>query len=335
MSLSVDRARRILDAARGRRILVVGDLMLDRYIEGSADRLSPEAPVPVVLVRRERAVPGGASNVALNVQALGGHGAVCGVVGADADGHALLGLLSDRGVDVTGALRTADLPTIVKTRVLADRHQVVRIDREVCAFDRVSCAEPFQAALRAAADSADALIIEDYGKGVIQQPVVDVALAAARARGIASGYDPKDNHFLRVEGVTLATPNRREALHGAGVPEYAGPAAGEADFLERLGGDLQAKWGATLLLITLGPLGMMLFEKGRKIHQVGTRAREVFDVSGAGDTVIATAMLALAAGATPVEAAELGNFAAGVVVGKLGTATCSPAELLDAVAQAG
>ena len=167
MSLSVDRARAILNAAARKRILVIGDLMLDRYIEGSADRLSPEAPVPVVLVRRERAVPGGASNVALNVQALGGQAAVCGVVGEDDGGRELLGILGGRGVDLSGVVKTPDLPTVVKTRVLADRQQVVRIDREVCAFDRVSCTEPFFATLRAAAAKADALILEDL---LIERP---------------------------------------------------------------------------------------------------------------------------------------------------------------------
>jgi D-glycero-beta-D-manno-heptose-7-phosphate kinase len=337
MTLTVDRARRILKDAARKRVLVIGDLMLDRYIEGSADRLSPEAPVPVVLVRRERAVPGGASNVALNVQALGGQAAVCGVVGQDDGGRELLGILAARGVDLSGVVRSPDLPTVVKTRVVADRQQVVRIDREICAFDRVTCAEPFFATLRRAAAEADALILEDYGKGVIQQPVVDVALACAREQGLPSGYDPKDNHFLRVEGVTLATPNRREALHGLGVADVpAGtPRAAEWAFLEDLGCRLQTAWKPQVLMITLGALGLMLFSEGRKMHQTGTRAREVYDVSGAGDTVIATALLALAGGATPVEAAELGNFAAGVVVGKLGTATCTPEELFAAIAELG
>jgi D-beta-D-heptose 7-phosphate kinase/D-beta-D-heptose 1-phosphate adenosyltransferase len=337
MRLSVERARAILQAAAGRRVLVVGDLMLDRYIEGSAERLSPEAPVPVVLVRRERAVPGGASNVALNIQALGGHAALAGVVGDDAGGRELLGILATRGVDLAAVHTAPDLPTVVKTRVLADRQQVVRIDREERAFDRISCTEPFFASLREAATRADALILEDYGKGVIQQPVVDEALAVAHARGIPSGYDPKDNHFLRVDGVSLATPNRREALHGAGVADLPPGHSAEAErrFLEDLGRRLQGLWRPETLMLTLGALGIMLFADGNCIHRAGTRAREVFDVSGAGDTVIATAMLALAAGASPVEAAELGNFAAGVVVGKLGTAICSPEELLLAVEAAG
>ncbi|MFO1523401.1 MAG: PfkB family carbohydrate kinase, partial [Kiritimatiellia bacterium] len=321
-----------LAACRGRRVLVVGDLMLDRYVHGRVDRISPEAPVPVVLVTREHSVPGGACNVAANIAALGGRACLSGIVGDDAQGRELLGLLEARGVDLSGVLVSPEVPTITKTRVLAERQQVVRVDRESDGMDRIARSPAFTARLESALRDVDGAIVEDYGKGVIQQPVVDLAAAAARSRRIPVGYDPKDNH-LRVEGLGFGTPNRREALHCAGLKDrtFRDPAE-ELAFLEESGRALLAKWKTDFLVVTLGPLGMMVIENGRPVHHVHTRAREVYDVSGAGDTVIATCTLALAAGAGRIEAAELANFAAGVVVAKIGTATCSPGELLDSVA---
>ena len=328
MSLSIQRARELLRRFARRRVLVVGDLMLDRYVTGSVDRLSPEAPVPVVRVRREHEAPGGASNVALNIRALGGAATVCGVLGGDAEGRRLRRLLKRQRVGLSVATR-AGLPTTVKTRIVAERQQVVRVDREAPLEMEGPVLRAVLARLRAEAARSDALVIEDYGKGVIVQPVVDAALEAAAERDLPCGLDPKDNEELTVRGITFATPNRREAFAGAGLKDPgAGPDPLRDRALLRAGAALLERWAPRHLIVTLGPLGMLLLEPGRAPAHVPTRAREVFDVSGAGDTVIGVCALALAAGAEFREAAEIANFAAGVVVAKMGTASCSPDELL-------
>jgi len=219
--------------------------------------------------------------------------------------------------------------TTVKTRVIAERQQVVRIDWEDSFEYSASSLSRLEQRLEEEIGASDGVILEDYGKGVIIQDVVDIAIAAARRKGVPIGLDPKDNHILNVEGITLATPNRKEAFSAAGVPETrpAGHPLEDAAVL-KVGDILLDKWKPELLMITLGGDGMLLLQRGKKPIHVPTRAREVFDVSGAGDTVIATCVLACAAGASFVEAAEIANYAAGVVVGKLGTATCTPEELL-------
>lgn len=330
MPLTVSRARTLLKACARKRIAVVGDLMLDRYVEGSVERISPEAPVPVVRVRSERAVPGGASNVAANLRALGGDAAVCGLIGTDPAGADLLQMLRGARVRTTGVIRLAGLQTTVKTRILADRQQVVRIDHE----DEPVLDGPAldEACRRVAADTAaaDGVIIEDYGKGFVVPSVVSAALRAAARAGVPSGYDPKDNRRLDVRGVTIATPNRREAFQAAGAVD---PGAKENPLddgaLLATARVLLRQWASRSLLVTLGSHGMLLAAPRRPPCHIPTRARQVFDVSGAGDTVIAASVLALAAGATEPEAAELANYAAGVVVGKIGTAVCSPDELIE------
>jgi D-beta-D-heptose 7-phosphate kinase/D-beta-D-heptose 1-phosphate adenosyltransferase len=329
MTIHRTRAAELLQQCRDRRVLVVGDLMLDRYILGHVHRISPEAPVPVVHVHAERAVPGGASNVALNVGALGGRGRVAGVIGRDPAGRELTAALSERGVDTGAVHEEPSVQTTVKTRVVAERQQVVRIDWEDAFRYPPGALAAFCDRVRAAIADADGVVLEDYGKGVLVQEVVDTVLAAARAKGIPVGLDPKENHELQVAGITLATPNRKEAFSAAGVPETRAEADPLHDQpLMRVGDILLEKWRPELLALTLGAQGMLLREPGRPPRLVPTRAREVFDVSGAGDTVIATCVLARAAGADFVEAAEIANYAAGVVVGKLGTATCTPDELL-------
>lgn len=329
MTINRKRAAELLTRFESQRILVIGDLMLDRYIIGSVSRISPEAPVPVVHVHTEKMVPGGASNVALNIRSLHGKGCVAGVIGEDEHGRSLSGLLEKLGVGVAATLRDKTLQTTVKTRVIAERQQVVRIDWEDALQFSDATMAAFEKSLVDEIGRADGVILEDYGKGVINQDVVDIALRAAKAKGIPIGLDPKDNHILNVEGITLATPNRKEAFSAAGVLETRAKVhpLEDKDTL-RVGEILLEKWKPELLMITLGGDGMLLMEKGRKPVHVPTRAREVFDVSGAGDTVIATCVLARAAGASFIEAAEIANYAAGVVVGKLGTATCTPEELL-------
>lgn len=329
MSVSPERVRALVSGFTGQRILVVGDLMLDRYVYGSVSRISPEAPVPVVQVTRDEEVPGGASNVAWNIRALGAGAGLCGLVGQDGAADTLSRLLAGRDVELDAVVADSEVQTTVKTRVIADRQQVVRVDREDGPAPSPEAVERLCRAADRAVATVDGVIIEDYGKGVVQQAVVDTVLKAAQARGIPVGFDPKENHALRVDGVTLATPNRREAFLAVGAREGPpSPVPLEDEALLTVASDLGRQWGAEWLLVTLGPGGMLLVRKGQPVLHVPTRAREVFDVSGAGDTVVATAILTLAAGGTAEEAAQLANGAAGVVVGKLGTAVCSPAELL-------
>jgi D-beta-D-heptose 7-phosphate kinase/D-beta-D-heptose 1-phosphate adenosyltransferase len=330
MSLSQKRAADLLRKFARRRVLVVGDLMLDRYVYGSVTRISPEAPVPVVNVAKETSMPGGASNVACNIRTLGGRAAVAGMIGKDAAGVELRWLLTHADVDVECAMMFAGARTIVKERIVAERQQVVRVDFERATAWSPRQTEKFLSMLAVELGQADGVIIEDYGKGAVTQKVVDLILATARRRGIPVGLDPKDGHDLNMTGITVATPNRREAFAIAGVIDPGAkdnPLADRA--LLKTGEILMEKWAAKHLAITLGAQGMFLLSRGKAPRHVPTRAREVFDVSGAGDTVIAACVTALAAGAEFIESAELANYAAGVVVGKLGTASCAPDELLS------
>lgn len=324
------RVRQILQQFKRQRILVIGDLMLDRYISGRVSRISPEAPVPVVHVSNERFVPGGASNVAHNVAVLGGQASVSGVIGRDGAGRDLLAVLQSRKVRMSGIVRLSGHPTTVKTRIVAERQQVVRVDWERKIELGGKHLQTFLKRLQSELQRATGVIIEDYGKGLIRQPVIDLVLKTARKRGIPVGLDPKDTTRLDIRGVTLATPNRKEAFFAAGRED---PGAGPDPLLDRalldVGERLMGLWKPSMLNITLGPAGMLLLEKGKLPRHVPTRAREVYDVSGAGDTVIATCILAAACGASHIEAAEIANIAAGVVVGKLGTATCTQRELLE------
>ena len=330
MNVTQKRVAQLLKKFSRRRVLVVGDLMLDRYVYGTVSRISPEAPVPVVKVVRETSMPGGASNVACNVRALGGKAAVAGLLGMDAAGVELRWLLADAQVDVECAMMFAGAGTIVKERIIAERQQVVRVD-----FDRATVWSPrqsdkFRALLAVELARADGVVIEDYGKGAVTQEVVDLVLETAAKRGMPVGLDPKEGHDLDLKGITVATPNRKEAFGIAGLIDPGAkenPLADKA--LAKAGEILMEKWGALNLAITLGPQGMYLLTRGKAPRHVPTRAREVFDVSGAGDTVIAAGVTALAAGADFLEAMELANLAAGVVVGKLGTASCTPDELLN------
>ena len=330
MGISRKRAAALLGKFARRRVLVVGDLMLDRFVYGSVSRISPEAPVPVVRVVRETSMPGGASNVACNVRALGGKAAVAGMIGKDAAGVELRWLLTHADVDVECAMMFAGAGTVVKERIIAERQQVVRVDFERPTAWSPRQSEKFLALLAIELNKADGVVIEDYGKGAVTQAVADLVLKIAARRKIPVGLDPKEGHDLNLRGITVATPNRKEAFAIAGLADPGAkenPLADKA--LQKTGEILMEKWAAENLAITLGPHGMFLTSRGRAPRHVPTRAREVFDVSGAGDTVIAACVTALAAGADFLESAELANVAAGVVVGKLGTASCSPEELLN------
>ncbi len=320
-SLSRDRLLALLEAASGRRIAVVGDAMLDVYLTGDVERISPEAPVPVVRVRDRRFALGGAANVAQNVRAVGAGCALIAAVGDDAGGRQLRSMLSDIEAEL-GSLVTVERPTTTKTRIVARAQQVVRVDEEDdddLAGDEV---ERLLESVRAAIAAADALVLEDYNKGVLVPRVIEGAIQAARSKGIPIVVDPKYRNFFLYRGATIFKPNRREleAALGADV-DLEHPEALPTTF---------SRLGVDHLLLTLGERGMVLISAGGQIKRVPTMAREVYDVVGAGDTVTAYLALVLAAGGSPTEAAVVANYAAGVEVGKLGAATVSSDEVLDA-----
>lgn len=320
-----DRLQQLLAGAPKKRIAVVGDAMLDVYLRGDVDRISPEAPVPVVRVRERRYALGGAANVAQNVAALGATAELVATVGDDVSAKQLRDMLHAIGGSTRGLVQV-DRPTTTKTRVLARAQQLVRVDEEVdddCTAEQVA---RITDAVTIAVNASDALILEDYNKGVLVESVIRHAIALAKARGIPIVVDPKYRNFFAYGGATLFKPNRREleAALGAAVslehPETL-PA-----LVERL--------NVGSVLLTLSEHGMALIERGASeadgIHRIPTTAREVYDVVGAGDTVTAYLAAMLASGATALEAAVIANFAAGIEVGKLGAATVTPDEVLAA-----
>lgn len=324
-----DRVRRLLQNASRTRIIVLGDVMLDHFIWGSVGRISPEAPVPVVELKSESFMPGGAGNVARNLSSLSLQTELFGAIGVDASGRQLRQLLNDYRIGCSGLMASARRPTSVKTRVVAHTQQVVRIDRESReALDGRSMRQ-LLSQLETALDGAAAMIVCDYGKGVITQDLLNALRHYCRARGVWLSLDPKPVHQLDLTGVSLITPNRKEAFELAGVPDetrHTNPLADQG--LMRAAEHLLGKLKPAVLLITLGELGMLLCQRDQPPFHIPTLAQEVFDVSGAGDTVIACFTLAIAAGASPVEAAIISNHAAGIVVGKVGTATVTTEELL-------
>jgi D-beta-D-heptose 7-phosphate kinase/D-beta-D-heptose 1-phosphate adenosyltransferase len=327
--LSASRARQILAAATKTRVLVMGDVMLDHFIWGSVVRISPEAPVPVVDFERESFMPGGAANVARNLAALGVPAEIFGAIGTDDAGRRLRTLLNEQKIGCGGLVMHAARHTSVKTRVVAGKQQMVRIDRETRDHLNGQLTSRLLVELKSRLPKTAALIVGDYGKGVVTQPLLNEIKTLCRARGIWLSLDPKPVHHLNLSGLSLITPNRKEAFELANLPDetrQANPLADKNLLLaaERLLNELRP----AVLLVTLGEQGMLLCRRGQKPFHIPTIAQEVFDVSGAGDTVIATFTLAIAAGASPVEAAILSNHAAGIVVGKIGTATTTPAELI-------
>lgn len=303
-------------------ILVVGDLMLDHYIWGDVQRISPEAPVPVVHTLRESHTAGGAANVALNLASLGAKVSAIGSLGDDAAATSLLALLQRAGIHTPLCQTEPTRATIVKTRVVARTQQLCRIDYE----DHHSRYQLDQHdAIADELAKADAVIISDYAKGAISQELLDALVKRSISAGTILSFDPKPSRKLVFRGVSLLTPNRHEALQLAGFPE---PPPGEPYPLEAVCARIHELHAPELLVITLGADGMALCADGEVQELFPTVAREVYDVSGAGDTVIATLTAALAAGASAPEAARLANRAAGVVVSRIGTATVTPDDLL-------
>ena len=310
----------LLDRMKSRRIAVVGDVMLDRYLGGDTNRLSPEAPVPVITVRETRSALGGAANVAANVAAIGAQCRLVGAVGDDNHAAAIRAELATARLDDRHLVTIPGRPTTTKTRVLARGQQVVRIDEEVETPVEGQDQERLISTALSALVEADALVLEDYNKGTLTEALITATIAAARRRGIPVVVDPKFWNFFAYRGATIFKPNRRELEAALGATLDL---AGENALQEALG-----KLAVDNLLLTLGADGMVLVAKDRPVTHIASLAREVFDVSGAGDTVTAWVATALAAGATVPEAAHLANYAAGIEVGKTGVATVAPAEVL-------
>ena len=322
--LTAERAGEIVGGVRGRAVVVYGDVMLDEFVWGDVTRISPEAPVPVVDIRRESAHLGGAANVLANLRALGAEAAVVGVVGDDGAAERVRAGLREAGALSPGETLVTDpgRPTTVKTRIIAHSQLVVRADRERRTHVDAAAEDRIIEALRGLVGRAAALVVSDYDKGAVTPRVLGEVLPLARRAGVPVLVDPKIRNFGAYRPATLVTPNHHEALRLTGSEDDTdeGVAAAARSILGRLGCDS--------VLITRGERGMMLLEAGGEPVYVPTVAREVFDVTGAGDTVIATLAASLAAGAALAEAAELANHAAGVVVGKVGTATATPEEVL-------
>ena len=328
-TLTRQRARNILNTTAKRTVLVTGDAMLDQFLWGNVSRISPEAPVPVVEFQRESFMPGGAANVARNLTSLNCSAQMHSVVGKDDAAKKLRELLKANQVDCKSLITDSSRQTSCKTRITAQRQQVVRVDRESKTNLEPRLAKRLLRSIDNRLAKSKAIVIGDYGKGVVTQDFLDELKTLGQRHGAWLSLDPKPVHSLDLRGLSLITPNRREAFELAGIGDSTHNANPIKDrnlmrAARQLIGELELK----VLLITLGELGMLVCQPGHKSFHIPTIAREVFDVSCAGDTVVGSFTLAIAAGASPIEAAIFANHAAGVVVGKLGTATVTPRELL-------
>jgi D-beta-D-heptose 7-phosphate kinase/D-beta-D-heptose 1-phosphate adenosyltransferase len=317
VEIAVPRASELLARMAGRRVVVIGDLMIDEWIWGRVSRISPEAPVPVVAVNNHSFTLGGSGNVASNLRALGAQVSVVGVVGNDPEGLRVRGLLEDLQCDTAGVLVLEDRPTTRKTRVVAHNQQVVRADWESTAPLAPADRARVVAAVRGAVAGADAVVLSDYAKGLFHREIVEAALSAPVVVA-----DPKPENVGLFAGVTCIAPNVSEAARAGDI------AIVDDASLERAARALLERLGCRYVLVTRGEAGMSLFGRDGERADVPSVARAVFDVSGAGDTVVAVLTLALAASVPVATATLLANFAAGAVVEKLGTATASPAEIV-------
>lgn len=307
------------------RILVVGDIMLDRFIFGNVSRISPEAPVPVVMVEKETILLGGAANVVNNIYSLGGEVALCGVVGEDEMGQKITKRLDEMGIDHQGIFIDQERQTTVKTRIIAHHQQLVRIDRETSDHLKPSLFRNLSKYLQGNIKHFDGLILSDYEKGLLTKQLIREAIEVAREAKKFVMVDPKTKYFFSYKGATVVTPNTAEASLASRI------SITDEMSLRRAGENLLRRLKCNALVITRGEDGMAIFEPHQAPHLVPTEAREVYDVTGAGDTVIGTMALAFGTGATIRTAAELANYAAGIVVGKVGTATIHPDELIRVI----
>lgn len=324
MTYDKRKLKGIVEAFSGRRIAVVGDLILDEFVWGKVERISPEAPVPVVEVVRESVHLGGAANVAANLAALGACPLLVGVVGADEPARRLLEQLERLGIEARGVVTDGGRNTTIKTRIIAHHQQVCRMDRENRAPFPESTFRRLEEAARRAIRESEAVIFSDYAKGVLAPAVTGPLLQLCRREGKFSAVDPKNSDFSLYRRASIVTPNLKEAERASGVLIQDG------ESLQAAGRRLLETAEADYLLVTRGEEGMTLFDRKEVVH-LPTTAREVFDVTGAGDTVVAVLALAVAAGASVPEAAALANHAAGVVVGKLGTAAATVEELVHSL----
>jgi D-beta-D-heptose 7-phosphate kinase/D-beta-D-heptose 1-phosphate adenosyltransferase len=320
-SYNLNRLYNIVSRFKDAKILVIGDIMLDRFIWGTVSRVSPEAPVPVVWQKSESCMLGAAANVANNICAHGAKAHISGIIGDDEEGRMLLEELAKKGISSEGIVIDPNRPTITKTRIIAYHQQVVRLDKESERPMSDKLIDGLISFTTATIPDVDAVIIEDYGKGVVIPHIIKEALKVAKRHKKIVTVDPKEEHFEYYKGVAIITPNRKESEIGSGVEIK------NVDTLKKAGRRLLAMLHSDAVLITLGEDGMALFKKDGKLIHIPTVAQEVYDVSGAGDTVIATFTVAKVCGADMKEAAHISNVAAGVVVGKLGIAVCTPKEL--------
>lgn len=327
-AFALERLNDLVSRFADRRLLVLGDLMLDHYLWGRCDRISPEAPVPVVEIERESSSLGGAGNVAANLAALGARPVLVGVLGDDARAQQLLDAFALRGIDTRTLVRDRTRPTTIKTRILAQHQQVVRADWESRADLSGDALAAVLEVVARELPRCEGLVVSDYGKGMVTRDVLERAIGLARPAGIPISVDPKESHIDAYRGASVLTPNQHEAgwVMGRRIVD-------EASLME-VGWGLQRRLDLECALVTRGPDGMSLFEKGGRYTHLPTVAREVFDVTGAGDTVVSVVALALAAGADYPEACHLANHAAGVVIREVGTATCPPDRLRDSLAGA-
>ena len=315
----------ILSRFKDTTVLVVGDIILDEFIWGKVDRISPEAPVPVVMVKEETQLLGGAANVVNNIRSLGGQVFLSGLIGGDERGRKILSLLEGKGIPTAGILIDPRRPTTVKTRIVAHSQQVVRFDRENQAWLSQGFTDRIVSYVRNTIPHADAVVIADYGKGVVTEGLVQAVTQISKQQKKVVLLDPKINRFHLYRDVTVVTPNSQEASIASGIEIV------DEKSLKEAGDKVLDRFNCEVVLITRGENGMALFERGKEAIYVPTTAREVFDVTGAGDTVIGVMALVVAAGASFGEAAVIANYAAGIVVGKVGTATVTPDELKEAV----
>jgi len=320
-----NRLKNIIGNFKKAKVLVVGDIILDEFIWGDVSRISPEAPVPVVWVKRESVMPGGASNVANNLSSLGAHVYLAGVIGNDKRGAILKSELEGKNIDVSGVVVDPSRPTTLKTRVVAHHQQVVRIDKERIGGLNDDMIKRIINNTKRIIEKIDAVIIEDYGKGVITPRLLKEIVPFAKARKKIISVDPKEENLRYYTGITLITPNNQEASKAVGFEIK------DAVTLKKAGRAMLKKFKCKIALITLGENGMAVFEKDKPMKHIPTVAQDVFDVSGAGDTVIASYTLSLASGADPLQAAHISNCAGGIVVGKVGIAVVAPEELIDRI----
>jgi len=321
----MDKFKNIISRFSKAKILVIGDLILDEFVWGSVSRISPEAPVPVVWIERESYMPGGASNVASNICSLEGKVYIAGAVGSDQRAERLIELLSEKGVATEGVIIDPSRPTTLKTRIIAGHQQVVRVDREKIEPLPASILKDIVSYAEKIIPQVDAVIIEDYGKGVITPALLKPIIKCARTHKKIITVDPKEEHLSYYKGVTSLTPNNHEASAVTGIKIK------DDKTLKAAGEKILKQLKSESVLITLGEKGMCLFEKSNRVTHIPTAAQEVYDVSGAGDTVISVFTLALACGARMQDAAKISNIAAGIVVGKIGVAVTNQKELTERI----